>query len=69
MPTRKLAVTDSIVYGQGVTIKNGVVADRNVTIGDNSATDRILLESGDFLLLEDGTSKVLRDIPGLEEND
>lgn len=68
MPTKKISITDSIVYGEGVTVKDGVSADRNISIGDNSSSDKILLESGDFLLQEDGSGRFLRDIPGLEND-
>ena len=63
MAIKKLALTDSVVYGVGVTVKDGVTADRHVSIGDNSAADRILLENGSFMLLEDNTSRFLRDLP------
>ena len=69
MPTKKISITDSVVYGEGVTVKDGVSADRNISIGDNSATDRILFENGSYLLLEDNSSKFLRDIVVTLEDD
>lgn len=66
MATKKLALTDSIVCGQGVTTKNGVTADRNISIGDNSG-GYILLESGDRILQEDNLSGILQDIPEIND--
>lgn len=61
MPTRKLTVTDSIVYGDGVTVKDGVSGDRKISVGDNLG-GFILLESGDRILLEDGSSAMILDV-------
>lgn len=52
MPIRKISITDNITYGQGITVKDGIVGERRITIGDNLA-GYILLESGDVLLQED----------------
>lgn len=62
MASRKVSLTDSVVYADGVTAKQGVTAERNISIGDNSANDLFLLESGDFLLQEDSASRFLRNV-------
>jgi len=55
-------LTDSVIFGDGVVYMDGVCYPKRGLMGHN-AGDRILLESGDFLLLEDG-SKFLINVPG-----
>lgn len=62
MAVRRVAKTDNVTFGVGVTPRDGVVADRNVSIGDNFLPGAILLEDDCFLLQEDNTSKILKDV-------
>lgn len=62
MGVKRVTSTDSVVDSDGVTKKDGVTEGRSIAIGDNSSNDKILLESGDFVLLEDNSSRILRNI-------
>ena len=62
MAVRKVSKTDNVTFGDGVTARQGVVADRNVSIGDNSEMDLLLLEDGCFLLQQNNVDRFLRDV-------
>lgn len=54
--------TDHVTFGDGVTPRQGVAPDRDVTIGDNFLPGFILLEDDCFLLQEDNTSRFLKNV-------